>query len=91
MRNTLVVSLLFGLGLCLTSALVRADDAEDKTAEDTAIVAIKKLGGTITRDENATRKPVVGVSFKHTRITNDGLKELKAHKHLRSLKNPRER
>ena len=44
-----------------------------------------KLGGSITRDEQAVGKPVIAVSFEHIGITNEGLKELKAFQRLQSL------
>ena len=53
MRKILGLTLLFGLGFVLTSVSIRADDAEDK-----AVAAITKLGGTITRDDKAAGKPV---------------------------------
>jgi len=62
-----------------------ANDAEDKTVEDKAVEAIKKLGGTITRDEQAAGKPVIGVSFVSAGIRNEDLKGLKDLKNLQSL------
>lgn len=80
MRNTLSLSHGFCLVLGLTVAPARADDAEDKAVE-----AITALGGTVTRDEQAAGKPVIGVSFASTGITSGGLKELKELKHLQSV------
>jgi len=76
------LSLLFCLALSLTVAAVRADDMAN---EDNAVETITKLGGTVTRDEEAAGKPVIGVSLERTLVTNQGLKELKAFKHLQSL------
>ena len=53
--------------------------------EDKAVEAITKLGGTITRDEQAVGKPVIAASFEHTGVTSEGLTELKELKHLQSL------
>jgi hypothetical protein len=78
--------------LCLTGAAlllalvpwmtgcVRADKAEDKAVE-----AIQNLGGRITRDEKAKGKPIVGVDFARTKVTDADLKHLAALKQLRDL------
>src|SRR6185369_4088031 len=68
------------LVLFLVSGGLRADEAEDK-----AVKAIEKLGGTVKRDEKADGKPVVAVDWHYTRVTDAGLKELAAFKHLREL------
>jgi hypothetical protein len=64
-------------GLCLSSA-VRADDAEDK-----AVAFVKKLGGTVTRDEKAPGEPVI--TAKVRKVSDAGLKELAALKNLTTL------
>ncbi len=66
----------------------RADEAEDK-----AVAFVEKLGGTVTRDEKAPGKPVVGVSFQPTiiivktegKVTDSDLKELVGLKNLTTL------
>jgi internalin A len=70
------------------SAPVRVGDAEDK-----AVLAVTKLGGTITHDDEAAGKPVVAVDFTKAtttakaqkEITDAGLAELKDFTSLRSL------
>jgi Leucine Rich repeat len=49
------------------------------------VTAIEKLGGTITRDEKAKGKPIVGVTFNGTPVTDAVVKELKELKELRTL------
>ena len=68
------------LALSQTAGPARAKAVEDKVVE-----AITALGGTVTRDEHAAGRPVIGVSLEHTGVTNEGLKELKELKHLQSL------
>ncbi len=58
MRKIMNPCLVCCLGLCLASAPVRADEAEDKAA-----LAVTKLGGRVTRDNTAAGKPVVEVNF----------------------------
>ena len=58
--------------LALTTVSVRADEAEDK-----AVKAIKKLGGSITCDETATDKPIVVVDLSSTKVTGKGKADLK--------------
>src|SRR5204862_328520 len=57
-----------------------ADDAEVKAVE-----AITKLGGKVTRDDKLPGKPVIGVSFFGTQVTDAGLKELEDLKQLTAL------
>src|SRR5262249_39823966 len=54
-----------------TAVCTRADEAEDR-----AVKAIEKLGGSITRDETATDKPIVSVDLGSTKVTDAGLKHL---------------
>ena len=56
--------------LC-SSVPVWADEAEDK-----AVAFVKKLGGSVGRDENAPGKPVIGMQVHGTQVTDAGLKEL---------------
>jgi hypothetical protein len=101
MRSLMDLSLVFYLALSLTAAPVRADDAEDKAAEDKAVAAIKKICtsaaclagecGLVTRDEKAAGKPVIEVNlsiatgWKGTAETDAALAELKKLKSLRTL------
>jgi hypothetical protein len=52
-----------------TAAYIRADEAEDK-----AVKAIEKMGGSFTRDEKAKDKPIVRVFLDGTPVTDGGLK-----------------
>jgi hypothetical protein len=73
------MALLALLCILCSSAPVRAD------AEDKAVEAIKKLGGSVMRDDNAAGKPVVRVDLRGTKTTDADLKELKEFKSLRTL------
>jgi hypothetical protein len=55
--------------------------------EDAATKWAEGAGGKLTRDAKAPGKPVVGVQFdpRNKKLTDDGLKELKGFKGLRSL------
>src|SRR5262245_25490030 len=53
--------------------------------EKQAIAAIEKLGGTISRDEEAPGQPVVEVNFRSSRVTDAGLVHLKVLGQLRKL------
>ena len=59
---------------------VWADDAEDK-----AVTFVEKLGGSVTRNEDAPGKPVTTVSLAQTKVTDAGLKELAGFKSLTHL------
>lgn len=61
---------------------VRADDAEDAAAK-----WVEGVGGRVTRDAKADGKPVVEAAFGpvNKKVTDDGLKELKAFKNLKGL------
>jgi hypothetical protein len=54
-------------------------------ATDKAVKAIEKLGGTVTRDDKATGKPIVGVDLDRTQVTDAGLKMLAGLKQLQKL------
>ena len=54
-------------------------------AEDAAVKAVEKLGGTVTRDVDDPAHPVVAVSFVGVPVTDRGLRELAPLKHLRTL------
>src|SRR5438874_4326071 len=71
---------LVGVGLLLAclSGAARADEAS-------AVKAVEKLGGTVTRDDKLPGKPVIGVNLAGTQVTDAGLKELKDLKQLTYL------
>lgn len=75
---------LFGLALAVSvfGCAARADDAEGA-----AVKWVESVGGKFTRDDAAPGKPVNGVNFgaANKKVTNDGLKELKALKSLKTL------
>ena len=75
MRTMLVGAVM--LLACLSGA-ARADEAS-------AVKAVEKLGGKVTRDDKLPGKPVIGVSFNFKPVTDAGLKELKDLKQLTSL------
>jgi hypothetical protein len=63
-------------------------DEQPKTATESkaaAIAAIKKLGGSVTFDEENPGKPVVGVDFFNTQMTDAGLVHLKDLTSLQEL------
>src|SRR5262245_58695846 len=66
------------LGLLVLAGAGRADEA-------TAVKAIEKLRGRVTRDDQRTGKPVVDVDLTLAWITDVDLKQLKELKHLQSL------
>ena len=77
MSRTVSFALVAMLGL---GSPARADEAEDK-----AVAFVKKLGGSVDRDEKAPGKPVVEVFLSNTKVTDAGLKELAALKSLTDL------
>src|SRR5438552_15242740 len=80
LRRTLMRTMLVGavmLVACLSGA-ARADEAS-------AVKAVEKLGGKVTRDDKLPGKPVIGVNLNNTRVTDASLKELKDLKQLTSL------
>src|SRR5438067_2530453 len=77
MRTMLIGAVM--LLACLSGA-ARADEAS-------AVKAVEKLGGTVTRDDKLPGKPVIGVNFNanpHV-VTDAILKELKHFKQLTTL------
>src|SRR5207302_796007 len=56
----------------------RADEAS-------AVKAVEKLGGKVTRDDKLPGRPVIGVNLGHPKVTDADLKELKNLKQLTSL------
>src|SRR5438094_10654776 len=80
LRRTLMRTILVGavmLLACLSGA-ARADEAS-------AVKAVEKLGGKVTRDGKLPGKPVIGVNFNPGVVTDAVLKELKDLKQLASL------
>src|ERR687885_253762 len=75
MRTMLVGAVM--LLACLSGA-ARADEAS-------AVKAVEKLGGKVTRDDKLPGKPVIAVNLAGTAVTDAGLKELKHLKQLTSL------
>ena len=75
MRTMLIGAVM--LLACLSGA-ARADEAS-------AVKAVEKLGGKVTRDDKLPGKPVTGVSLFTTAVTDAGLKELKDLKQLTTL------
>src|SRR5262245_61561848 len=56
-----------------------------QTAEEKAVQAIKKLGGTVVRDDSVAGKPVVEVDLCLRSVSDANLSVLKPLKHLRRL------
>src|SRR5438128_612670 len=79
MRKLLDLSLVFCLTLGLTCASVRADEAS-------AVKAVEKLGGKVTRDDKLPGKPVIGVHLHEIGVTDAALKELADLKQLTTLR-----
>src|SRR4051794_6048559 len=80
MRTMLVAAVM--LLACLSGA-ARADEAS-------AVKAVEKLGGKVTRDDKLPGKPVIGVNLYGVnlyckKVTDAGLKELKHPKQLTNL------
>ena len=75
MRTTFVGVVMI---LACLSGTARAD-------EDSAIKAVEKLGGRVTRDAKLPGKPVTGVALIGIQVTDAYLKELKDLKHLTML------
>ncbi len=64
---------------------VKPATAEPVVDKDQAIAMIQKVGGSVTLDEKAPGKPVVGVNLSQSYVKDAGLKELAALKGLQSL------
>ena len=76
MRTMLIGAVM--LLACLSGA-ARADEAS-------AVKAVEKLGGKVTRDDKLPGKPVIGVNLTGRGVTDAGLKELKDLKQLKELR-----
>jgi hypothetical protein len=63
----------------------KAGETETSAGEATAVKAVEKLGGKVTVDAGRPGKPIVGVDFSRTQVTDAALKELKELKHLQTL------
>src|SRR6516164_9565265 len=74
------IPFLAGCLLLLTAAPLLADEAEDKAVE-----AVKKLGGTVVREDNDPAKPVIKVDLVLSQVTDADLKELAPLKELKEL------
>jgi internalin A len=66
-----------GLALTLAGGL--------RAAEEAAVKAVAKLGGTVERDDKAPGNPVIAVNLTGWKVTNKDLKHLAAFEQLRSL------
>jgi internalin A len=66
--------------VCLLAAPLYAD-----AAEDAAVMAIKKLGGEMTRDDKDPAHPIVALSLVGVPVTDTGLKNVAALKGLKTL------
>jgi len=64
--------------LILSSGAARADEAS-------AVKAVEKLGGKVTRDDKLPGKPVIEVNLAFAHVTDASLKELKGLKDLKQL------
>ena len=76
------------LPFVLLTWLVLLADAQAQTAkesQDAAVAAIRKLGGTVTFDEENPGKPLIGVNLSSTKVTDAGLQHLKGLTKLQSL------
>src|SRR6478672_4328717 len=70
---------LIGLGLVLCASawqlpFAAADNREDR---ERAVAAIQKLGGKVEVNATDPEKPVVKVSFRNTKVTDEGLFHVK--------------
>ncbi len=75
----------FGLILLQAPLAAAAEWAQATGEQERAVQAIKKLGGTVTQDEKAPGRPVIGVRLDGSTLTDAGLKELAGFKQLQSL------
>jgi hypothetical protein len=80
-----VISLFSMLMILPSSGFGSGNPVAGGTAEVAAVEAIEKLGGQVTRDDKQPAKPVVAVVFRHSQVTDAGLKQLKELKSLQAL------
>jgi internalin A len=64
-----VIIAALGCGAIITRAIAQGNDA----SESQAINSIKRLGGSVQRDSRAPGRPVIGVGFSGTDVTDDDL------------------
>ena len=77
LRHTLAAT---SIAFLLSAAPLYADDAEDA-----AVKAVEKLGGSVARDDTDPNRPVVAVSFVAVPVTDRELKCLAPLKRLKTL------
>jgi len=70
------------VGLVLATLLLAHAARAD---EESALKGIEKLGGKVTRDEARPGKPVIGIDFTSTKVTDKELKKLIAFEQLAKL------
>jgi hypothetical protein len=86
LRLAVTVISLFSMLMILPSSGFGSENPEaGGTAEVAAVEAIEMLGGQVTRDDKQPGKPVVAVVFRHSQVTDAGLKQLKELKSLQAL------
>jgi len=73
LENRAMTSSLLFVSLVL---LLGVDDKPRGDDEARAVEAVKKFGGAVSRDEKAPGKPIVGVDFAGTELTDKWLKEV---------------
>src|SRR5262245_46374759 len=78
MRKLTALCLCWAVGLSLAASF-------DSDAEDIAVTAVFRFGGTIVRDDKAPRKPIVAAALARSEVTDAGLKEVAAVEGLREL------
>lgn len=71
--------------LVWSALLSEAKPQATKESQDAAVAAIKKLGGRVEFDEKDPDKPLIGVNFFGTDLTDAGLVHLKSLTSLKSL------
>ena len=84
MRFSLIILLFFAMLGCGKDS-TPATATEPFDVQDQAIAAIQEMGGSVAIDETNPNKPVVGVNFVGTKVTDDGLEHLKVLTSLKTL------
>src|SRR5713226_2717871 len=80
----IVTLAILAVGLLLVTGS-KGPAAEGETEQGKAIAEIRRLGGEVAVDETRDGKPVVRVSLRGTRISDEDLVHLKGLRQLRSL------
>ncbi|MCX5654711.1 MAG: hypothetical protein NTY65_08710 [Planctomycetota bacterium] len=75
-----LIALLLSLAVCLAGC-----SQDPAVQEENAVNAIIKLGGRVNRSEELPGRPIIGVYLSGTKITDAGLKDLKALKGIQEL------